>query len=320
MVAGLFQACIHEYPHITPGPQPGKGEDPTTIETTLEVSFYLSWDNMLHLVGTTTKANSRTERPHRFILEIRNGDSLILNDIFYLSDEEFSFGKVNHRLSRPLGASLYNVAVWYDREDDNGIYSFNGENLEQVRLINFSTTDVEATKCAWGSDLMDLTPYENTKETVSFELQLDHPGARFEIVATDVQEFITNNKDALNQGDQFTVHLLFKNGAFPCFNLYTGNAIYDQMPELSGKMRLPFAEYDELKIAEGFIFCQDQDEVSLRLNVTNSALFTVSGPPEFSFPVKRGYTTIVKGDFLTSMLDGIFSINHIWDGEIIIEI
>ena len=85
-------------------------------------------------------------------------------------------------------------------------------------------------------------------------------------------------------------------------------------------MRLPFAEYDELKIAEGFLFCDNDSETSIQLSVLNSALVTVSRTEYFTFPIKRGYITTVRGDFLTHSLNGIFTVDHIWGGEIIIEI
>ena len=322
LMSVAMQGCIHEYHHNVNTPMPGNDGDPTTMDAFLEVAFDLKWETMIHSAEVNTKATARTEKPHRFIVEISQGGEKQFKDEVYLSDDEFSLGTISRKLSKPLKASYYQISVWYDIEDETGNRSFHTEDLGKVSIINFSTTDATVMQCAYASEILDLTGYEGSKdESVNVELELQHPGARFEIVATDVQQFITNNKEALNQGDKYTVNLTFSYGAFSAFNLYSHSVSYESNElEMSGRMRLPFAEYDELKIAEGFIFCEEEADVSLRLNVTNTALFIVSSPPSFSFPVKRGCVTIVSGDFLTSSLDGVFDIDHIWEGEIVIEV
>ena len=105
------------------------------------------------------------------------------------------------------------------------------------------------------------------------------------------------------------------------YDVYAGWMVYKGASiDLTGWMRLPFAEYTELKIAEGFLFCREQDTVNVKLSVLNSAMVTVSQTDYFSFPIRRGYITVVTGNFLTHPIDGIFSIDNIWDEDIVIEI
>lgn len=318
----ILQGCIHEYPTPVKGSNE-KGENPSLFTASIEVSYDLTWENMLHQAEFSTKTKGRTESPHRFIIEVIKNGEVICHDVKYLTPNEFSLGKLTHKISANLEPSLFQLAVWYDRQNEDGEYPYLADNLNGVSLINFSTRDVESLQCAYGSDLLDLSDYEySDKEvTIKKELELQHPGARFEIVATDIQQFITNNKASLNQGDTFTVFLSCASGVPVGFDLHSENLLYGENPlELSGEMRLPFAAYDELKIAEGFIFCKEEQNITLKLSVKNSSLITVSQTDYFSFPIKQGNITTVYGDFLTNPIDGIFSIDNIWEGEIVIEI
>lgn len=321
LLAFSLSGCIHEYPYATKNSQE-KGKDPTTLNAFIEVSYNLSWQQILHNVDFSAKTRGRTERPHRFIIELIRDGEVVYHETEYLTADEFINGKMKHKISVPLAPRYYHIAVWYDFENENGQYHFDADNLGRVALINFSTEEKDVKQCAFGADDLDLTDYSPADDvSVVKELEMEHPGARFEVVATDVQQFITEQKPALNQGDTFTIHFQCSGRLSDIFNLHTGNIQYrTEGLEYSGWMRLPFAEYDELKIGEGYIFCDTEDEVNLKLWVTSSSLVTVSKTDLFNIPVKRGHITTIRGDFLCHPLDGIFTINNIWDGEIIYEI
>ena len=320
----VTQSCIHDYPFPVRGSHE-KGENPTLLTAEIEVSYNLSWENIIHQVELSnyTNTKARREYPHRFVFEVIKDGEMVCHDEEFLTSEEFSLGELNHKLSAHLEPALYQVAVWYDFEDENGKFPYTAESLYEVSLSNFSTTDAEALQCAYATDFLDLSEVEFTDKeiTVKKDMELLHPGARFEIIATDIQQFITDNKASLNQGDSFTVYLTFTSATPMGMNLYSQKLLYCENPlELSGRMRLPFAQYDELKIAEGFIFCNDEEEVSLKLCVKSSSLITVSQTDYFCFPIKRGHITTIYGDLLTNPIDGVFSIDNIWEGEIVIEI
>ena len=321
MLCLIFQGCIHEYPHIVQGNPPAIGKDPTVVNAIIEVTFEIEWQEILHSIEFSTRA--RKDNIHRFVIEILRQDSTVYHEEEFLNEEEFRNGSMHHKIVKSLEAKDYKVSVWYDHQDEEGNYPFDSSALNKILMQNFTTTDSEIFQCAFASDDLLLSEYEGREDTpvITKQMVLEHPGARFEIVATDVQKFITENKEALNQGDSFSVRLNFSGGAYSSFNLYTKDTVYLEEPlELSGRMRLPFAEYDELKIAEGFIFCHNEDEAVTKLRIINSSLATVSQTDYFSFPIKRGHITIIKGDFLTHPIDGIFSVDTVWEGEIEMEI
>ena len=315
----MLQNCIHEYP--VPVPNSGVGEDPTIVDGYIELNYDLSWEKFLHNIEFSTKASKIDT--HRFTVEVTDKDQTIIHDVEYISNEEFATGRFRRKLSIPLKASQYKIAAWYDRIDDTGNPYFNASDLKNITILNASTVDTLAFHCAFSTDTLDFRGYAgkiNSLKVVK-ELEMQLPGARFQIVATDVQDFITEQKEALNQGDKFTVHLNLSSGAFNGFHAFDNYVSYSGGGyELEGRLRLPFAEYDEITIAQGFVFCQDEDELTMSISVKNPALSTVSKTDFFSIPIKRGYITVVKGDFLIHPVDGIFNINTIWAGEIIYEI
>ena len=315
MAVTLWQGCIHEYPKITPI---GPGENPSTVQGFIELNYDLKWDHLLRTIDFNTKTS--TASGHRFIVEVRKEGEVVVHDTEYIDDTEFSTGKFRRKLSVPLEPKEYTIAAWYDRNNTTDEPYFNAEDLSNVVINNTSTIDTLAFQCGYASSLLDLREFADEKSTVVAvkELDMHIPGARVRIVATDVQDFITQQKEALNQGDKFTMHMDFSSGAYDSFNIFNNNVFQSEKPlSLSGWMRLPFADYTELTIGEGFLFCRnEEDEAHMKLSITNSALVTVSKTEVFSFPVKKGYITVVKVDFLTHPLEGIFSVDHIWEGEI----
>ncbi|MCH5226186.1 MAG: hypothetical protein J1D77_09305 [Muribaculaceae bacterium] len=320
--ASLFTGCIHEYPFATQVPATPSGNDPTAVSTYIEVDYDLQWENILHHIDFSTRSDDQT--PHRFMVEVRENGESVVSDIHYLSDSEFSSGHLRRRLSAILANKVYEIAVWYDMRSSSGDFSYEGKDLRTITLLDYSSTDVETRRCGMAYDFLDLrdikAPEENRNgETLTYTktLNLQHPGARFEIVATDVQQFIADHKEDLNQGDSFSVEVSLSKGAYDAFNVFTSTPLRTlEALNLSGHMRLPFAEYESLKIAEGFFFCHEEEEVTARITIINSSLVAISQTDYFTFPARRGFITTIEGDFLTHPLDGIFQVNSLWDGEI----
>lgn len=322
----MVSGCIHEYPQFMPGKSPekekeeGEVKDLTNVNIDLVINFHLSWESLIYNSNYSSRGSQDTR--HHFIIELAlKGDSVVHEEI-YLSDTDFSLGTFKHSISRTLYKDLYDVTVWYDMRGEDGSYAFNTSDLRNIVINNFATTDYKVLQCAFASDQLDLRNFEGSVDTqISKNLQMTIPGARFEVVATDVEEFIADHKADLFQGDSYHVKLSLSNGATSAFNSCTGNAMPSPDSfELSGRIPLSLSTHTELKIAEGFVFCRPEDEATIKLSVMNSWLVSVSRTDYFSFPVKRGYVTVVRGDFLTHPIDGVFSIDNIWEDEIIIEI
>lgn len=313
--AVILTGCIHDHPE-------GLGNDPSKVNANIELTFQLKWDRMISNFGNGN-TRARAERPHRLIVEtMRNGD-LVCRDTSYLSSADFEGGIVRHKLSKPLNAQSYQLAVWYDMTDVAHTGSiFNVDDLSMVNVTSTSVNKTDSLQCAYASEIIDLSEYRGKLGVTAIqEVEMKHPGARFELIATDIQDFISNQRAALLQGDSFILTLNFEEDNTSAFNIYSDKAIKDKvMEDRSGPLYLPFGNYEELMISEGFLFCKPDDEITMTVTVYNSARMIVTKTNPFSFPVKQGYITRVSGDFLTHPLDGMVTIDHIWEGEMVIEI
>lgn len=314
----LTQSCIHDHPF-------GEGENPSRLNPELEIAFDLHWSQILHQVDLEmagTKAGE--EKRHKFIIETSKNGSVYSRDDVYLSDEEFSMGILHHRFSKAFTSENYDLAVWYEKTIP-GIENpfFDTQSLGEVKLLTTTTTHLDSIQCGHASESLDLRTYSNSRasEEIVKQVELAHSGAKFQIVATDIKDFIEENRAYLLQGDKFFVNLLISEDRHSSLNLYNNRVITNiGKLERKGPLWLPFADYTELKIADGFIFTDSEETVTMILTITNSTGMTVSQTEPFSFPVKRGVITTVRGDFLSFPINGFLTVDPVWDGEIELEI
>lgn len=310
----FLQSCIHEYPYAL-------GENPQVAETQIEISFNLYWQRLLHVIEFDTR-DREIQGSHKFVIEILKDGESYSRDIKYLNDDEFSLGTLVHEISLPWGLYNYDVAVWYEKITDAETQYFNLNDFSEVSFSTPPPLHQEARQCAYATGKLVMPgscPEPGEKLVKKIDLKL--AGARFEIISTDVQKFIGDQHTSLAQGDTFSLNLNLHNNSSYSFDIYREKVKYLSDPIiLSGDLFFPFSADEEMTIAQGFLFCEEEDEITMSLNVYNSARVLVTQTKEFTFPARRGYITTLRGDFLTNYLDGIFSINNIWEGEIVIEI
>lgn len=293
----------------------GNSSGSETLSLNLEINFLHDWQSTSHIVNFPTKANGDN---YRVVIEIKQGNTVKTREFRYISANEYLEGVMYHTPGIALGTGKYEVAVWCDKVSDSGDYLYDFNDLNGVSIQKTPTEDWSVYECNYGYSVIDLTSLSSeTSKKISHKVEMMHAGSRFEFVATDVNKFILNNKEALNKGERFTVKFTPTSGAFKTFNLYQ-NAAYSESSdfEYSGWMCLPFDEYDELKIAEGFLFTEEETIVKGFLSIYNSNSEIVTRTKTFSFPAKRGSVTVIRGEFLTQPLDGNFSVDNNWEGEI----
>ena len=310
----MLQGCIHDYPH-------DGGIDPTMVELRVDLSLNLSWQQFAEAAVFDTRA--RNEGSHRIVTEIMRKGEVIGRSETYLSDEEFELGKATIPLSFRLHALEYQLAVWYDRNPGNQEEAaYHSDRLSSIEQKNFPLEWTPSLSCGYASCIIDLTPLRGKwGARITKELDLLHSGARFELVTTDFQEFIENQRVALLQGETYSLTISVHSAVADSFDAYSGNSLALKEEKESIKtLTLPFTQSDMVTIADGFLFCEEDDNASMKLIVHNSARAIVVQTPWFRFPVKRGSITRVYGDFLSNFFKGSISIDNIWEGEIEIEV
>lgn len=307
----IFSGCIHDYPHAN-------GIIPETTQVDIEVHFDLMWDNRNHFIEFPTKATN--ERPHHFVIEAMKNGKVVCRDDLTLTDMEFLFGSFKHTFSRRLSNDTHQIAVWYERENENGFHGFEYEDLSVIHLNSTSIENSENMNCGFVNTIVDLNEFNDSKDN-SIKMELQHAGARFKIVTTDVEKFIEDHSAEWDQGDKFTLELVLSETIPSSFNAYESTLHSDgESRILSGNLYFPLSDKKELNIAEGFVFCNEEDYLTMKILVYNGAKAIVTQTPTFSFPVKRGRITTVRSEFLSFPIEGSLDVDNIWEGNIDIDL
>lgn len=314
--AFLLTGCIHEYPEA-------EALNPTSIEVALDLDLNLKWNQKTGEPVYQTKADKNIIGRRITVLISRNGKQEG-KDIFYLTEDEFNVGNVKHKMTFSLEPREYEIAVWCDVVEglnrENGYYDLS--ELPLVKSITAGINYDSRQTCGFASSRLDLRQYSGQwGAKVIKQMKLEHPGARFEITTTDIQKFLEAQQVPLLNGESYTLTLSFGDGTASGIDIMTGIPFRDEFTmEWTDDLELPFTTRTQLQIAGGFIFCSDEENISMSLIVHNSARLIVVRTPQFRFPVKRGLITKISGDFLSETFSNTITVDNIWEGEIVIEL
>ena len=307
-------SCIHDHPE-------NGGNDPTMVELGIELTLELKWNQRATNLDLNTRA--RGDYRHRVVIEISRGGKEICRETVLLTPDEFALGELKHKLSVKLHALEYEMAIWSDFVDTDGKETaYNANHLKDISQIDPGILWDSDLGCGYCSSTLDLRAYRDQWNTkVVKEMELGHAGARFQLVSTDIKEFVDAQQHALLNGETYTLTITYSTGTGESFNAYTGiPERADQKREITGILDIPFRVYDELELADCYLFTNDEENVTMNLTVHNSARMIIVKTQDFRFTVRRGTITRVKGDFLSDYFTNFITVDNIWAGEILIEI
>lgn len=307
LVGFLLSGCIHTYPD-------GDGIDPTLVQVGAEISVDINWDT--NIINFTKSQDSS----HRLIIEFSRNGNKIGRCEHILSSTEYEAGNVRLIMPFDFHAVSYDVNAWLDCTStlDNQDTFYNAEDLSFVKRNDNHIAWSEDMACACFSSEVNLQEYKNQwGAKVIVPIMLTTPLARFEIIATDLSQFLNFASEYIKLGETYSVCLSFERRVPQGYNVTKSeSSSFLESPEYY--FQFPFSDS---KIASGAVFVGDDTmELAAKVLVYNSARIIVSKSPTILFPVERGKITIIKGDLLTDYVSNTINVNNIWDGEIIIEL
>ena len=307
----IFSGCIHEYPTA-------EEINPTDIDFGVELELQLHWDQFAEQINFETKAQ---EKNHRLIIEMmRNGQTWGRDEI-WVSDDDFNDNILTRRLPFKLKPFEYQIGVWYDRRSSDSGTSYDATDISEIKPLNREPSWEESQLCGYAYSSINLTSYKGGRNVKLLkQIGLLHAGARFELVSTDIKEFIRAQTENLEAGETYTITLDYGVATPTGFNILTGKALGSERKSQTGRMRIPFIDLQELTIASGFVFCDEEDILEMSVTIHNSARVPIIKTPPFRFTIRRGALTRVFADFLSEEFTGSFIIDNKWEGEIIVEL
>lgn len=310
----LFAGCIHTYPD-------GEGVDPTLLQVGVEVDIDLSWEPQD--VAFTKAGDDAYDGGYRLIIEFSRDGEAAERCEHFLTQEEYRQGNIKLIMTFDFHAVAYTVKAWMDcaeSTETSGKF-YDTENLNEIsRKDNHVSWNGEMA-CGFAMTEVNLREYKDQwNAKVVIPMTLKSPIGRFELVATDFDDFYSHIQNAVSKGETYSICVSFECRIASTFNVGRKDATtYLTSPEYY--FPFPMQTPSDGRIVSGSVFVgENARTVTVRVLVFNSARMIVSKSPSIEFPMERGKVTVVTGEMLTDYYTGSFNINNIWDGEIVIEL
>lgn len=322
----VFAGCVHDYPGMTEDGE--EGVDPTLVEVNTEVTLDLE---LVPLEIITNKARSGTTKAasdyrRRFIIEAWRDGKPESRQVTVVDDaeEEDGDGKITLPIRLKLHAVEYTLAVWTDyvaAGTDTDLY-YNTEDLQYVACTDPYTGSTPYRDCLYGTTALDLRQYrEEWNAKVQVKVDMERPLAKYELIATDVPEFLQKTQIQRAQGESYTVTFSYSFYIPAVFDVLAGKPC-ESWPEISFTLPLVLPEEGETlhTVGTDFIFANGGEaSVLLTMEIRDSRGNLVSRVSGIDVPYRRGHLTTLKGAFLTSEMKGGVEIDTEWDGEVEID-
>ena len=333
MLATVLATCVHDYPAMTPDGE--EGIDPTLVEVSTEVTLDLELlpleiiTNKAHRGITKARAGEQTDYRRRFIIEAWRDGKPAARQVTVMdnAEREASDGKITLPIRLKLHAVEYTLAVWTDyvvAGTDTDFY-YNTENLQYIACTDPYIGYTDYRDCLYGTVALDLRPYrEEWNAKVQVKVDMVRPLAKYELIATDVKEFLCKNRRQRNgEGDDaYTITFAYGFYLPTVFNVLTGRPADSRTGvQYTVPLIVPDDGSEECTIGTDFVFVNGAESfVKLTMEIQDSRGNVISRTTGLEVPYRRGHLTTVRAHFLTNEMQGGVDIDPGFEGDIDVDL
>ena len=235
--------------------------------------------------------------------------------------EESGSDKITLPVNLRLHALEYTLAVWTDyvaAGTEADLY-YNTEDLQQVSCTEPYTGNTPYRDCLYGTAPLDLRPYRDEwNAKVQVQVDMVRPLAQYEIIATDVKDFLRKMKKERGTAEGYSVTFSYGFYVPLGFNVLTGKPANSQAGvSFTTPLTLPADGSEECTIGTDYIFVNGTESfVVLTMEVKDPAGEVLARTAGLEVPYRRGHLTTVRGAFLTNEMKGGVDIDTGFDGDI----
>lgn len=327
----VLAGCVHDYPSMTEDGE--EGVDPTLVEVNTEVTLDLELVPLEIITqknarsGTTkTRAAAQTDYRRRFIIEAWRDGKPESRQVTVMEDaEEDGDGKITLPIRLKLHAVEYTLAVWTDyvaAGTDTDLY-YDTEDLQRVACTDPYTGSTDYRDCLYGTTALDLRQYrEEWNAKVQIKVDMVRPLAKYELIATDVKDFLRKTKKQRAGDATFTITFSYGFYLPTVFNVLTGKPA-DSRTGIAYTIPLtvPDDGTEECRIGTDFVFVNGAESfVKLSMEIRDGGGNVISRTVGLEVPYRRGHLTTVRARFLTNEMQGGVDIDPDFDGDIDIDL
>lgn len=328
----VLAGCVHDYPSMTEDGE--EGIDPTLVEVNTEVTLDLELVPLEIITqknarsGTTkARAGKQTDYRRRFIIEAwREGKPTARQvTVMETAEEENGDGKISLPIRLKLHALDYTLAVWTDyvaADTDTDLY-YDTKDLQYVACRDPYTGSTDYRDCLYGTAALDLRNYRDEwNAKVQVKVDMVRPLAKYELIATDVKDFLRKTKKQRTDGEAFTITFSYGFYLPTVFNVLSGKPADSRTGiAYTTPLTVPTDGQEECTIGTDFVFVNGEESfVKLSMEIQDGDGNVISRTTGLEVPYRRGHLTTVRARFLTNEMQGGVDINDEFDGNIDVDL
>jgi len=328
----VLAGCVHDYPSMTEDGE--EGIDPTLVEVNTEVTLDLELVPLEIITqqnarsGTTkARAGEQTDYRRRFIIEAwREGKPTARQvTVMETAEEENGDGKISLPIRLKLHALAYTLAVWTDyvKAGTTDDLYYDTKDLQYVACRDPYTGSTDYRDCLYGTAALDLRQYRDAwNAKVQVKVELVRPLAKYELIATDVKDFLRKTKKQRTDGEAFTITFSYGFYLPTVFNVLSGKPADSRTGiAYTTPLTVPTDGQEECTIGTDFVFVNGEESfVSLSMEIRDGGGNVISRTTGLEVPYRRGHLTTVRARFLTNEMQGGVDINDEFDGNIDVDL
>ncbi len=334
---GGVSSCVHEFP---------EDYDPNTQEVEVNVKLSITdedLENNIYQTIIVTRSNNAVDYSRRYILEVYKQSSsgtYSTKSVYRGSYVYDDLEQLTHNVSLTLDEGTYRFIVWSDYVDkgtDVDKY-YNSDSFSDVSLLNPYEGATDFRDCFLGVEYaeLDYSKYRNG-DTLSVEVPMERPVAKFSFLATDLSDFIDNVISIKQQNGEisaaeaearaidlaeYNVVATYSGFVPSAYSLFSNKPVDSTSGLKFGCTPEVWSEDESMaRLAFDYVFVGDSETtVAVSLTIYDNDGNTMGSTSTISVPLYKGMHTLVMGKFLTTESDGGVGINPDFDGEYNIQV
>lgn len=308
-LSGLMTACtLHEEPELTASGEVGVNPTEVTVEANLVLNLNLpERGNDADAGAPTVMANA--DYMHRFIVEAYLNRQPVARQVFVENITERTH--LSLPVSMKLHASRYQLVVWSDyvsaETPEEDLYYDTNSLVPVIPNRASHTGNTEYKDVFSGTVPLDLTSYENQwGAAVELDVELSRPVARYELVATDVTDFLQRVAAGKVTGTSFTARIKYSGYVAVGYNALDGVPKHSLMyMQYNTRFNLPAEGTEEMRVGFDYVFVTSGEAVSVPLEVEIVDADNVRvANTVLQVTCESGKNTVLRGKFLTDNEEG----------------
>ena len=148
------------------------------------------------------------------------------------------------------------------------------------------------------------------------------PLAKYELIATDVKDFLRKTKKQRADDETFTITFSYGFYLPTVFNILSGKPADSQTGvQYTVPLVVPTDGQEECTIGTDFVFVNGAESfVKLSMEIRDGGGNVVSRTTGLEVPYRRGHLTTVRARFLTNEMQGGVDIDDEFEGDINVDL